>query len=239
MIGKVIHNLCIFWILRPVGCEAGSCYFQQMSFCFFFFFTCSRESHLLESQVLFLNKWTAEVLTPLYIMYEGLCCHFLLCLSHCFLVGAAAHSQSLYWVYSFGFFSGGAVVLGPNNLWSTSPIQKSTIETTLREVPSMPKWVVLSRQGVEQVECVHTVLTQKMVYKQDSICRQIHRPTNASQMPDGLVSASKPKFWYLHRTQFQVVHVLHLSGAGWSRLPWNMLPAAFDVTVPDGSAPAG
>ena len=33
--------------------------------------------------------------------------------------------------------------------------------------------------------------------------------------------------------------VLHLSGAGWSRLPWGVLPAALGVTIPDGPASAG
>ena len=59
-----------------------------------------------------------------------------------------------------------------------------------------------------------------MVCRQDMTWRQIHRPTNVSQMLDGLVSASKPKFQYLHRSSFWVFHVLCLSGAGWSRLPW-------------------
>ena len=54
-----------------------------------------------------------------------------------------------------------------------------------------------------------------------------------------LVSASKPKFWYLHGSWFWVVHVLHLSGAGQSGLPWDVLPAVFDVTIPDGSVSAG
>ena len=170
----------------------------------------------IKKLLLFLNKWTAVVFTPLfYIVHQGSSCCFLLCLSPSFLGGVAAHSQGLYGGYPcWIFFSGGAVALQPNNLWSTPPIQKSTIETTLREFPSMPKWVVLSWHGVEKVECVHTVLSQKMVYRQDMPWKQIHRPTNVSKMLDRLVSVSKLKFWYLHGSWFWVVCVLHLSGAG-------------------------
>ena len=69
--------------------------------------------------------------------------------------------------------------------------------------------------------------------------RQIHRPTNVSQMLDGLVSASKLKFWYLHSSWFWVFCVPCLSGAGLSELPWGMLPAVLDVTIPYGPASAG
>ena len=55
-----------------------------------------------------------------------------------------------------GFFSGGTAALGPNNLWSNPPIQKSTIDMTLTESPSMlkvsdawQKW-----DGTSQV-CLH------------------------------------------------------------------------------------
>ena len=87
------------------------------------FFTCSRESQLLKSQLSSFNKWTTVVLTPLHMMHQGLCCCFLLFLSPCFLGVAAAHSQSLYRSYPFGFFPGGAAVLRPNNLWSTPPLK--------------------------------------------------------------------------------------------------------------------
>ena len=48
-------------------------------------------------------------------------------------------------LFFFVFFSGGAVALGPNNLWSTPPTQKSNIGTTLKEFPSVPKLVMLCR----------------------------------------------------------------------------------------------
>ena len=67
-----------------------------------------------------------------------------------------------------------------------------------------------------------------MVYRQSTICRQTQRPTFASRMQAGPVSASKPKFWYLHWSWFQVVLVLHLSGASQSGLPWGVLPPALD-----------
>ena len=53
------------------------------------------------------------------------------------------------------------------------------------------------------------------------------------------VSATELKFQYLRGSWFLVVQVMHLSGAGQSRLPWGVLPAMLDVTIPDGSAPVG
>ena len=47
------------------------------------------------------------------------------------------------------------------------------------------------------------------------------------------VSASKPKFWYLHGSQFWVVLVLHLSRSGQSGLTWGVLPAVLGMIVPD------
>ena len=41
----------------------------------------------------------------------------------------------------------------------------------------------------------------------------------------GPVLANKPKFQYLQGSQFLVVQVLHLSGAGQSGLPWGVLSA--------------
>ena len=86
------------------------------------------------------NKQTAVVLTPSYIVHQGLCCHFTV----------FTKPVTLFWVgllhtprVSMGItlldFSGGAAALGPNNLWSSPPSKKSAIETTLMELPSMPK----------------------------------------------------------------------------------------------------
>ena len=77
-----------------------------------------------------------------------------------------------------------------------------------------------------------------MVYRQNMTWRQIHTLIHVSQMLDRPISASKPKFWYLHGSQFWVFCTLHLSGAGWSRLLWGVLPAALGMTVPDGPASA-
>ena len=75
-------------------------------------------------------------------------------------------------------------MLRPNNLWSTSPLSlKSTIETTLRKFPRMPKWVVLGKLWMVTVECVHTVLPQKALYRLD----MAWRPAHASQTLGGLV----------------------------------------------------
>ena len=58
-------------------------------------------------------------------------------------------------------------------------------------------------------------------------------------MPVGPVLANKPKFQYLQGSWFLVVWVLWLSGAGWSGLPWGVLSAEFDMTIPDGPDSAG
>ena len=78
-----------------------------------------------------------------------------------------------------------------------------------------------------------------MVHRQNMAWRQILRPIHTSQMLERLVSACEPKFWYLHGSWFWVVLVPHLSGAGQSRLPWGVLPAAFGVTIPDDPVSAG
>ena len=96
-------------------------------------------SHLFNGKSLVVfNKQTAVVLTPL-TLYARACVVallFLLCLSPCFLGGAAIHSMR---VTLLDFFSGGAAALRPNNLRSTPPIQNSAIETALMEFPSMLK----------------------------------------------------------------------------------------------------
>ena len=45
--------------------------------------------------------------------------------------------ESLWGLFSWVFFLVRAATPGPKNLWSSSPIEKSTIETTLMESPSM------------------------------------------------------------------------------------------------------
>ena len=78
----------------------------------------------------------------------------------------------------------------------------------------------------------------KMVYRHDIKWKQIYRPTHTSRMLGRLVSANNTKFWYLHGCCFHVAHVSCLSGAGWSRLPWDVLPVVSDVAIPDGSESA-
>ena len=41
-----------------------------------------------------------------------------------------------------------------------------------------------------------------------------------------------------HGSWFWVFCTLYLSGGGWSRLPWGVLPAMLGVTIPGGSASA-
>ena len=193
----------MFIFLRPVGHQAGSCL-------------------LLKSQLLllFLHKGTpCGVNSTFHIVHQGLCCYFLQCLSPGFLDEVAAHSQGLYGGYSFWtFFLVGQLCLGqiisgplppsknwPQRLhWRNSPqCQMSDAEQTC--------------DGISRVY-LHCNAPE-MVYRQDKTWRQIHRPTNASQMLGGLISASKPKIWYLQGSWFWVFCVPCLSEAGWSGLP--------------------
>ena len=67
---------------------------------------------------------------------------------------------------------------------------------------------------------LYTVHPQKIVYRQNTICRQIHRPTYASQMPVGPVSANKPKFLY---PPWKLVPGGLSAMSEWSRLIWAAL----------------
>ena len=58
--------------------------------------------------------------------------------------------------------------------------------------------------------------SHKMVYKHDIRGRQMHRPTQASRILGGLISADSKKLWYHHGSWFHIVHVSCLTGAGWS-----------------------
>ena len=103
----------------------------------------------------------------------------------------------------------------------------------------MLKWVVLGRNEMVQVKCVYTILPMKMVYRHDIKWRQMHRPTHTSRMLGMLVSANSAKLQYLHGNWFNVACVPHLSGAGWSGLPWDMSPIVSDVAIPDSSEAVG
>ena len=113
------------------------------------------------------------------------------------------------------FYSGTGAAIGPNVLWSTPfPAQESTLEVTLREFPRHWCESCLADIWCCKKSAFYTVLPQKMVYRQNTICRQTHRLTHASHMPVSPVSASKPKFQHLHGSWFWVVLVPFLSGAG-------------------------
>ena len=100
-------------------------------------------------------------------------------------------------------------------------------------------WVVLDRNQMVQVKCIYTILSMKMVYKHDIKWQQMHRPTHASRMPGRLISAGSAKLQCCHRSWFCVAHVLPLSGAGWSWLPWDMLPVMSNMAIPNGSKSVG
>ena len=74
-----------------------------------------------------------------------------------FRVALPRHSQDLHGELSFGF-PGRAAVLRTNILWSTPPIQKSTIELTLMVSPSMPGIICVWQiwDGLHRV-CLHCI----------------------------------------------------------------------------------
>ena len=160
------------------------------------------------------------------------------CLSPCFGVELPNTARVSMGFTLLGFFWWGSCAQ-TNNLWSTPPIQKSTIEQPLTESPSMlkvsdtwQKW-----DGTSKV-CLHYT-SHKTVYKHDIRWRQMHRPTHASKMPGGLISADSAKLWYHHGSWFCVACVPHLNRSGWSWLPWDMLSVVSDVAIPDGTELAG
>ena len=137
------------------------------------------------------------------------------CLPPDFLGGVASHSLGLYrnTVLDF-YFTVGQLLLGQISFGPLLTTQRSTVESTLKEFPSMPKLNSAWQTHGGTSSVIHTILFQKMVCRQNMIWRQIHRPIHASQMPDGLVSASKLRFQYLHGSWFWVFCTLHLSAAG-------------------------
>ena len=70
-----------------------------------------------------------------HTVHQGLLCCFTLCIAFWGIL--SRHSLSFYEELTVGFVSGGATAHGPNVLWSTPPIQESTIKTAPMESPSM------------------------------------------------------------------------------------------------------
>ena len=66
-----------------------------------------------------------------------------------------------------------------------------------------------------QVECFHTVLFPKALYRITIRCRQVCRPSHTSKAPGVVLFYCSLKFQYPHGSWFLVMHVLFLSGAGW------------------------
>ena len=127
------------------------------------------------------------------------------------MVALTRHLWSLYGELSLSFPSG-AVALGPNILWSTPPIQKSTIESTLVVSPPMPEIICVWQ--------TFDVRLTKTVYKHERMCRQMHRATQRCKALGRVSFCHAAKFWYLHESWFLVFLVLWLSGAGASLLAW-------------------
>ena len=103
------------------------------------------------------------------------------------------HSQTLYGELSFLFspveqLHSDQIYFGP---LPTS--KKSTIETTSMESPSMPE-IVSDRSMMVQVECLHTVLIPKALYRPTMRCRQMCRPSHISKALGGVFFCYGAKF---------------------------------------------
>ena len=149
-----------------------------------------------------------ELFIPALCIRGSTLLQMLLCLLCCFILYIAfrailsRHWQSLYEELTIWFSSGVAAVLRPKVLWSTPlPVQKSTIETTSMESPSMPKFVS-DRPMMVQVECLHIVLFPKVLYRPTIWCRQVCRPSYILKVPGEVLFHCSVKFWCLQEIGF-------------------------------------
>ena len=92
----------------------------------------------------------------------------LFCLLHCFQGYTAQKLTEPLWRADLFISPGGATALGPNILWSTPPIQKSTIETASMASPSMPE-VVCVWQIYDDSSSVFTL------YSSGKCCKAYHK----------------------------------------------------------------
>ena len=73
--------------------------------------------------------------------------------------------MELLWGVDLLVFPSGAAALRPNILWST-PHPKITQRDNINGVPINARNCLSDRSAMVQVECVHTVLPMKTVYRQ-------------------------------------------------------------------------
>ena len=95
----------------------------------------------------------------------------------------------------------------------------------------MPE-IVSDRSMMVQVECLHTVLFPRALYRPTMKCRQVCRPSYISKALREVLFCCSVKFWYLQESWFLVVCALHLSAADWSWPAWNQSFAWFGVADP-------
>ena len=81
--------------------------------------------------------------------------------------------------------------------------------------------LVSDRSMMVQVECLHNVPFTKTLFRPTIRCRQVCRPSHISQALGEVLFCCSVTFWYLHESWFLVIHLLHLSGAGWSWPAWD------------------
>ena len=144
------------------------------------------------------------------------------------------HSQGLYGELFFGF-PGGAAALRPNILWSTPPIQKSTLKSTLMVSPSVPKIVCVWQtcDGSSRLTS-HCSPNENCVWH-DMMCRQMHRSIHISKVLGRMVFCHTVKFWYFHWSWCFVFLELCLSGTGMSLLAWS--PSSAESWLVDPVSP--
>ena len=87
-------------------------------------------------------------------------------------------------------------------------------------IPIHTRDCLSDRSMMVQVECLHTALFPKALYRPTMRCRQVCRPSHISKALGGVLFHCSMKFQYLHGSWF-LVHAPHLSEAGWSWPAWD------------------
>ena len=149
------------------------------------------------------------------------------------------HSLSIHEELTVCFVSGGAAVHGPNVLWSTPPIQKSTIETTWMESPSMLEIAYVWRiENVSSWVPLHCTFPKSIVQAYDKVQTSVETIPYIEGTRKGVICWSV-KFQYFHGSWFLIVCVLHLSGTGWSWPAWDSSLVMSEVADPVSPSSTG
>ena len=152
--------------------------------------------------------------TRLVLLLQMLLCCFTIYIA--FRIILSRHSQGFYEELTVWFVSGEAAV-HKTKCPLVPPKPKIYHRNFINAVPHpSQKLFVFDRFKMFQVECLYTVLSQKALYRPTIRGRQVWRPSHISKASGEVLFHCSAKFWHLHGSWFLVVHVLCLSGAGWS-----------------------